>query len=92
MDVKSIFLNVVIEEEVYVDQPAGFESALHPNYVYKLKKALYGLKQAPRAWNDRLSIFLLKNSFIKDSVNTILFIKKRNKDLSCSNICVCLSA
>jgi hypothetical protein len=50
MDVKSAFLNGVIEEEVYVKQPPGFESEKYPHKVYKLKRALYGLKQAPRAW------------------------------------------
>jgi hypothetical protein len=44
MDVKSAFLNVVLEEEVYVRQPPGFESEKYPYRVYKLRKALYGLK------------------------------------------------
>ncbi|GKC49589.1 retrovirus-related pol polyprotein from transposon TNT 1-94 [Tanacetum coccineum] len=49
MDVKSAFLNGKISEEVYVQQPLGFESSEFPNHVCKLDKALYGLKQAPRA-------------------------------------------
>jgi hypothetical protein len=49
MDVKSSFLNGPIKEEVYVEQPLGFESEGYPNHVYKLHKALYGLKQAQRA-------------------------------------------
>jgi hypothetical protein len=44
MDVKSAFLNGVIEEEVYVKQPQGFESEKYPHRVYRLKRALYGLK------------------------------------------------
>jgi hypothetical protein len=49
MDVKSDFLNGVMQGEVYVRQPLGFESPKYPDRVYKLSKALYGLKQAPRA-------------------------------------------
>ncbi|WVZ52358.1 hypothetical protein U9M48_003428 [Paspalum notatum var. saurae] len=60
MDVKSAFLNGFIEEEVYVRQPPGFESARFPDRVYR-RKALYGLKQAPRAWYARLKNFLLKS-------------------------------
>ncbi|WVZ75633.1 LOW QUALITY PROTEIN: hypothetical protein U9M48_023670 [Paspalum notatum var. saurae] len=57
MDVKSAFPNGFIEEEVYVRQPPGFESARFPHRVYKLMKALYGPKQAPRAWYARSKSF-----------------------------------
>nr|GFB53364.1 retrovirus-related Pol polyprotein from transposon TNT 1-94 [Tanacetum cinerariifolium] len=59
MDVKTVFLNGNLREDVYVSQPDGFVDPDNPNRVYKLKKALYGLKQAPRAWYDMLSSFLL---------------------------------
>ena len=81
MDVKSAFLNGVIEEEVYVRQPLGFEDEIHPDHVSKLNKALYGLKQAPRAWYDRLKKFLVENGFIIGLVDTTLFIKKVDKDI-----------
>jgi hypothetical protein len=48
IDVKSIFLNDLIKEEVYVEQPPSFESEEYHNHVYKLHKMLYGLKQASR--------------------------------------------
>jgi len=48
MNVKSVFLNGVISEEVFVKRPPGFEDLKHPDHVYKLKKSLYGLKQALR--------------------------------------------
>jgi hypothetical protein len=49
MDVKSAFLNGPIKEEVYVEQPSGFEDERYPDHVCKLSKALYGLKQAPKS-------------------------------------------
>jgi hypothetical protein len=36
MDLKSAFLNGVIQEEVFVRQPPGFENPKYPNRVYKL--------------------------------------------------------
>jgi hypothetical protein len=73
MDVKSAFLNGVIQEEVYVRQPPGFESPKYPDRVYKFSKVLYGLKQAPRAWYDRLKTFLLEHGYVMGSVNKTLF-------------------
>ena len=46
MDIKSSFLNGLIQEEVDVEQPSGFESDTFPQHVFKLNKAMYGLKQA----------------------------------------------
>src|SRR4051812_45930437 len=53
MDVKSAFLNGVLEEELYVEQPPGYMKGESKGKVLRLKKSLYGLKQAPRAWNTR---------------------------------------
>ena len=81
MDVKSAFLNDFINDEVYVEQPPGFQSFNFPNHVFKLKKALYGLKQAPRAWYERLSKFLLKKGFKMGKIDTTLFIKTKDNDM-----------
>ena len=81
MDVKSAFLNGIINEEVYVEQPPQFESDKFPNHVYKLKKALYGLKQAPRAWYERLKTFLLNLGYNMGKVDPTLFIKYFDKDI-----------
>ena len=81
MDVKSAFLNGVINELVYVEQPPGFEDPRNPNHVYRLHKALYGLKQAPRAWYERLRDFLIMQGFKIGRVDTTLFTKDVNGDL-----------
>ena len=59
MDVKSAFLNGELDEEVYVEQPPGFENQELLDFVYFLFKAIYGLKQAPRKWYETLSGFLI---------------------------------
>ena len=58
MDVKIAFLNGVVEEEVYVEKPIGFETHDRESHVCRLKKAMYGLKQAPRTWYDIIDGFL----------------------------------
>ena len=63
MDVKSAFFNEILHEEVFVEQPKGFQDPHFPNHVLRLKKALYGLKQAPRAWYNRLTSYLLDHGF-----------------------------
>ena len=44
LDVKSAFLNDILEEEVYEEQPEGFVVEGEEDKVYRLKKVLYGLK------------------------------------------------
>jgi hypothetical protein len=80
MDVKSAFLNGVIQEEVYVRQPPSFESPKYPDRVYKLSKALYGLKQAPWAWYARLKTFLLYHGYVMGSVEKTLFTLNHGTD------------
>eukprot|EP00253_Pinus_taeda_P020597 PITA_20597 len=65
MDVKSTFLNGVLMEEVYIEQPLGYEKKGQEHKVCRLKKALYELKQAPRAWYSRIDSYLLENGFEK---------------------------
>jgi len=81
MDVKSTFLNGLLNEEVYISQPPGFKDIEYPDHVYKLKRALYGFKQAPRAWYERLSKFLLDKGFSRGNVDNTFFIKRKGKNI-----------
>jgi hypothetical protein len=75
MDVKSTFLNKNLEEEVYIEQPEGFQLTKKGDYVCKAKKSLYGLKQAPRAWYARLNSYLQKQGIKRVSTDNNLYCK-----------------
>jgi histone deacetylase 1/2 len=74
LDVQNAFLHGVLEEEVYMKQPPGFENSETPGYICKLDKAIYGLKQAPRAWYSRLSSKLITLGFVPSKSDMSLFI------------------
>ncbi|CAL8092095.1 unnamed protein product [Prunus armeniaca] len=75
LDVKSAFLNGVLHEEVYVDQPPGFMVKNKEDRVYRLKKALYGLKQAPRAWYEEINSYFTKAGFQRSPSEATLYVK-----------------
>ena len=66
MNIKSTFLNGLIQEEVYVEQPFGFESDTLPRHVFKINKALY----------EKLSSFFLENGFKSGKMDTTILHKK----------------
>jgi hypothetical protein len=80
MDVKTAFLNGVIEEEVYIEQPQGFEVEDRKTHVCKLKKVLYRLKQASRAWYGRIDSFLTSLGFSKSKADSNLYFKVMNDE------------
>ncbi|KAI5312300.1 hypothetical protein L3X38_041473 [Prunus dulcis] len=81
LDVKSAFLNGILKEEVYVEQPQGYVQENKETKVYKLNKALYGLKQAPRAWYDEIDAYFNNAGFKKSSSEATLYVK--TNDTTC---------
>ena len=57
MDVKSVYLNAPLDNEIYVNLPEDFEGK-NGNYVWKLKKSLYELKQSSRTGNKTFHNYL----------------------------------
>jgi hypothetical protein len=78
LDVKSAFLNGILEEEVYIQQPEGFIMGAEESKVSCLKKALYGLKLEPRAWNTRIDSYLHQNGFTKCLYEHSVYMKKNH--------------
>ncbi|CAN6549657.1 unnamed protein product [Malus baccata var. baccata] len=81
LDVKNAFLHGVLNEEVYMAQPPGFEDPSHPELVCRLRKSIYGLKQAPRAWNERFTGFLPSFGFQSTYSDSSLFVKFFGSDI-----------
>ncbi|RVW73427.1 Retrovirus-related Pol polyprotein from transposon TNT 1-94 [Vitis vinifera] len=77
LDVKNAFLNGDLEEEVYMDIPAGLETTSNFNKVCRLQKSLYGLKQSPRAWFERFTKVVKGYGFVQcDHEEKIDLLKK----------------
>ena len=88
IDVKCAFLNGYLNEEVFVEQPKGFEDPYFPDHVLRLMKALYGLKQAPRTWHDRLTHCLLNRGFKRRYADLTLFVKSNEAYLLVAQVYV----
>lgn len=61
LDAVTAFLQGNLREEIYMEQPDGYED--DTSRVCKLNKAIYGLKQAGREWNNKLDHSLKKFGF-----------------------------
>ncbi|KAG4037393.1 Retrovirus-related Pol polyprotein from transposon TNT 1-94 [Phytophthora cactorum] len=81
MDVKTAFLNGLLDEDIYMAQPDGYVDEDHPDYVCKLKRSLYGLKQSPRMWNQTIDDFMLKLGFKKCESDHCVYIKRNDQEM-----------
>jgi hypothetical protein len=79
LDVKSAFLHGELSEDVYVEQPRGYEKKGSEHLVYKLHKALYGLKQAPRAWFSRIEAHFIGEGFQRCESEQTLFTRRTHE-------------
>lgn len=81
MDVKSAYLHSKVDEEIYLQQPRGFEQvgAKDTKLVCKLRKSIYGLKQAAYNWNQSINSFLVNEGFERSKCDSCLYFR-RNGD------------
>jgi hypothetical protein len=76
-DVKSAFLHGHLDEELYMDQPQGFQDGSEK--VCKLNKSLYGLKQSPRIWNKKFKDAMKNFGLLESEGDPCLFFNMDNK-------------
>jgi hypothetical protein len=76
MDVVTAFLAGELEEEIFMEQPEGFEVGSKEDFVCRLRKSMYGLKQAPRVWNQKIRRFLKSISFEQIYSDPCVYINK----------------
>jgi hypothetical protein len=78
IDISNAFLHGILEEEVYMRPPPGYEHMCPPGTCLRLVKGLYGLKQAGRIWNECLVESLQKIGFtpLKSDTQVMQMTKK----------------
>src|SRR5882672_11347939 len=74
LDVKSAFLNGMLDEEIYMEQPQGFITTGKETWVCRLKKAIYSLKQASRTWNSNIHAALTELGFKRTVADASVYV------------------
>lgn len=74
IDVESAFLHAHVDEEIYMQVPAGVEAPV--GSVCKLSKALYGIKQAPLQWHKAITTLLVDTlHYARSKFDECLFLR-----------------
>ena len=63
IDVKTVFLNGELDEEIYIEQLEDFFAPRQEKKVCKLVKSLYRLKQAPKQWHEKVDNVMMSHGF-----------------------------
>jgi len=77
-DIKTAFLNSPIEEDIYMQQPEGYEDG--SNRVCHLKRGIYGLKQSSRNWNNKFHEFATSQGLKRSESDPCVYTKEPNTD------------
>ena len=87
MDVKTMFLNGELKDEIHMDQPEGCVVPSEEQKVCRLVKSLYRLKQAPKLWHRKFDHVLVSNGFSINDVDKCIY---NNLRITCIAICLCV--
>ena len=88
MDIVTAFLNEILEEEIYMEQPPGYTKEGEKNLVCKLKGSLYELKQSSRCWNTVFKEYTKSTNFKQCTADPCTFIRSEGTDLTIISVYV----
>ena len=71
---------VILDEEIYMAQPQGFEVKGKENLLCRLKKSLYGLKQAPWKWYLKFDNFMHEHRYSRCHLDNYVYFKRLRRD------------
>ena len=80
MDVKTAFLNGELDEEIYMEQPAGFVPDGQEDKVCRLLKSIYGLKQSSRQWYLRFHHEVIPYGFVMIGEDHCIYVKRSQEE------------
>ena len=75
MDVKTVFLNGSLEEDVYMEQPVRFIEEGKEHMVCRLKKSIYGLNQSSRQWYPKFNDTIISFGFKENIIDRCIYLK-----------------
>ena len=75
MDVKIVFINGGLDEEIYMEQPNGLFAPGQEKKVCKLVKSLYRLKQAPKLWHEKFDNVIMSHDFKINECDKCVYVK-----------------
>ena len=73
MDVKTIFRNRYLEEDIYIELSLSFTSSNEGHKVYKLQRCIYGLKQVSQSWNIYFDKMIRMYGFVKNGEEPYIY-------------------
>ena len=79
MDVKTAFLKPFLKEDIYMDQPKGFEQLGREKLKCKLRKTIYGLRQSGREWYKDIDATITSEGFTRGYADHSLYVKQTSE-------------
>jgi hypothetical protein len=73
LDIKNVFLNGELHEDIYMRPPPGY--SVPENVVCHLHRSLYDIKQAPRAWCQHFASVVTTAGFCANAHDPTVFIE-----------------